>query len=134
MSTLYLVRHAHAEWTPDENRPLSAQGSEDANRVANTLYVVPISAIYSSPARRARQTIAPLAGRLGLFHDDLLLKLVGNESFGKIVISSGLKRDLLKALRARTVTATSLEHVGADRLGFRMSQERRAESVPRSGA
>ncbi len=66
MSTLYLVRHAHAEWTPDENRLLSAQGSEDANRVANILYEYPISAIYSSPARRACQTIAPLANRLGL--------------------------------------------------------------------
>jgi len=61
-----LVRHAHAEWTPDENRPLSAQGSEDANRVANTLYEYPISVIYSSPALRACQTITPLANLLGL--------------------------------------------------------------------
>jgi 2,3-bisphosphoglycerate-dependent phosphoglycerate mutase len=66
MSTVYLVRHAHAEWTPDENRPLSAQGREDANRVASILYEYPISAIYSSPARRARQTITPLAERLRL--------------------------------------------------------------------
>jgi len=66
MSTLYWVRHAHTEWTPDENRPLSAKGSEDTNRVANTLSEYPISAIYSSPALRAYQTIAPLAGRLGL--------------------------------------------------------------------
>jgi len=66
MNTLYLVRHAYAEWTPDENRPLSALGSEDANRVTNTLYEYPIIAIYSSPARRARQTITTLAGQLGL--------------------------------------------------------------------
>jgi 2,3-bisphosphoglycerate-dependent phosphoglycerate mutase len=66
MSTLYLVRHAHAEWTPDENRPLSTQGSKDANRVVNTLYAYPISVIYSSPARRAYQTITPLARRMGL--------------------------------------------------------------------
>ena len=66
MSTLYLVRHAHAEWTPDENRPLSAQGSEDAKRVADTLCAYPLRAIYSSPALRACQTITPLAGRLGL--------------------------------------------------------------------
>jgi 2,3-bisphosphoglycerate-dependent phosphoglycerate mutase len=66
MSTFYLVRHAHADWTPDENRPLSTQGREDANRVAYTLYEYPISAIYSSPARRACQTITPLAGQLGL--------------------------------------------------------------------
>ncbi|MBP1609045.1 MAG: phosphoglycerate mutase [Acidobacteria bacterium] len=66
MSTLYLVRHAHAEWTPDENRPLSTRGSEDAKRVADTLCTYPLRAIYSSPALRARQTITHLAGRLGL--------------------------------------------------------------------
>ena len=66
MNTLYLVRHAHAEWIPDENRPLSTQGREDANRVAHTLYEYPITAIYSSPAQRACQTIAPLAEQLGL--------------------------------------------------------------------
>ena len=66
MSTLYLVRHAHAEWTLDENRSLSVQGSKDANRVANTLYEYPISTIYSSPARRACQTVTPLARWLGL--------------------------------------------------------------------
>ncbi len=66
MTTPYLVRHAHAEWTPDENRLLSAQGSEDANRVANILYEYLISAIYSAPARRACKAIAPLADRLGL--------------------------------------------------------------------
>jgi 2,3-bisphosphoglycerate-dependent phosphoglycerate mutase len=66
MSTLYLVRHAHAEWTPDENRPLSARGREDANRVAYKLSEYPISVIFSSPARRACQTITPLAEGLGL--------------------------------------------------------------------
>jgi len=66
LSALYLVRHAHAEWTPDENRPLSVQGSEDAARVASILSVYPISAIYSSPSHRACQTITPLAKRLGL--------------------------------------------------------------------
>jgi 2,3-bisphosphoglycerate-dependent phosphoglycerate mutase len=66
MSTLYLVRHAHAEWISDENRSLSSQGRENANRVANILCEYPIIAIYSSPAQRAYQTITPLAGRLGL--------------------------------------------------------------------
>jgi 2,3-bisphosphoglycerate-dependent phosphoglycerate mutase len=65
MSTIYLVRHAHAEWIPDDNRPLSIQGIENANRVADMLCKYSISAIYSSPARRAYQTITPLAGRLG---------------------------------------------------------------------
>jgi 2,3-bisphosphoglycerate-dependent phosphoglycerate mutase len=66
VNTFYLVRHAHADWTPDENRPLSARGRGDAHRVADNLQQYPIGAIYSSPYRRARQTIAPLANRLGL--------------------------------------------------------------------
>lgn len=66
MSTIYLVRHAHSEWTPDENRPLSAKGIKDAVRVGNQLCKYPINIIYSSPANRACQTISPLAEQLGL--------------------------------------------------------------------
>ena len=65
-SVFYLVRHAHAGWTPDENRPLSGRGRADAERVADVLGGFPIAAIYSSPARRAWETFAPLAARLGL--------------------------------------------------------------------
>jgi 2,3-bisphosphoglycerate-dependent phosphoglycerate mutase len=66
MTTFYLVRHAHAHWTPDEERPLSAQGLEDASRVADVLHAYPIDLIISSPYRRARQTVEPLATRLNL--------------------------------------------------------------------
>jgi len=66
MTVFYLVRHAHADWRPDENRPLSAKGRIGADRVADALCPFPIVAVCSSPARRARQTIAPLAARLGL--------------------------------------------------------------------
>jgi 2,3-bisphosphoglycerate-dependent phosphoglycerate mutase len=66
MSTIYLVRHAHADWTPDEYRPLSVQGYKDANRVADILQKYPIGVIHSSPFQRARQTIGPLADRLNL--------------------------------------------------------------------
>jgi 2,3-bisphosphoglycerate-dependent phosphoglycerate mutase len=80
-TTLYLVRHAHSIWTLDENRPLSAQGFEDAPRVADILEPLPISAIYSSPARRALQTIEPLASRKGLTvktFEDLRERVLGN--------------------------------------------------------
>jgi 2,3-bisphosphoglycerate-dependent phosphoglycerate mutase len=66
MTVFYLVRHAHAAWTPDENRPLSDRGQRDAERVADLLQPFPITAIYASPAQRAQQTIAPLAARLHL--------------------------------------------------------------------
>ena len=64
--TIYLVRHAYADWNPEENRPLSARGRADAVRVADILEAFPITAIYSSPSCRACQTVAPLAARLGL--------------------------------------------------------------------
>jgi 2,3-bisphosphoglycerate-dependent phosphoglycerate mutase len=66
MTTFYLVRHAHAAWAPDEQRPLSARGVADAVRVAEVLQGQPVNRIVSSPYRRARQTVEPLAARLGL--------------------------------------------------------------------
>jgi len=84
LSVIYFVRHAHTEWTPDENRPLSTQGSEDAARVANILSKYPISAIYSSPSRRTCQTITPLAERLDLsihMEPDLGERRLGDEVF-----------------------------------------------------
>ena len=63
---LYLIRHAHAVWTPDVNRPLSERGQQDAQRVADLLSERPLDAVYASSERRAQQTVAPLAERLGL--------------------------------------------------------------------
>jgi len=84
MTTFYLVRHAHADWSPDENRPLSAQGSKDAIRLADILANHPVDLIYSSPATRARQTIIPFAERAGLqihVEPDLRERKLGNKNF-----------------------------------------------------
>jgi len=66
LSRLYLVRHAHARWEEDEARPLSSQGRRDATRVAALLESSSPVCIYSSPARRAIETVQPLADRKGL--------------------------------------------------------------------
>jgi 2,3-bisphosphoglycerate-dependent phosphoglycerate mutase len=63
---LYLVRHAHSKYSPDEMRDLSPAGHADARRVADLLERSDISRIVSSPYTRARQTVEPLAERLGL--------------------------------------------------------------------
>lgn len=65
-TTVLLIRHAHADWTPDEARPLSARGLADAAALAPRLAQEPISAVYSSPATRARQTVEPVAAAFGL--------------------------------------------------------------------
>jgi 2,3-bisphosphoglycerate-dependent phosphoglycerate mutase len=66
MTRLFLVRHAQADWEPDEGRPLSGRGRRDALRVAELLAPADVAAIYSSPARRAIETVEPLAERVRL--------------------------------------------------------------------
>ncbi|MGC9349052.1 MAG: histidine phosphatase family protein [Anaerolineae bacterium] len=66
MTTFYLVRHAHAQWAPDEMRSLSARGRADARRVADILIRYPVNLIVASPYNRARETVTPLATPLGL--------------------------------------------------------------------
>lgn len=63
---LYVVRHAHTDWTPDEGRSLSVRGRADAGRVAQVLAGLPLAAVYASSARRAQQTVAPLAAQCGV--------------------------------------------------------------------
>src|SRR5437667_10306579 len=70
---LYLVRHAHAgdpaKWTgPDERRPLSEKGRQQAERLARHLAAVrpELDVILSSPKVRARETADPIAQALGL--------------------------------------------------------------------
>jgi broad specificity phosphatase PhoE len=63
---IYLVRHAHADWGCDEARPLSESGHNASQVVAGILSGLPIAAIYSSPVRRAIQTVTPLSDRLGI--------------------------------------------------------------------
>lgn len=66
MTTFYFVRHAHANWIPDENRPLSESGLSKTPFVADILQQHPITTIYASPYRRANQTVELLAQRLKL--------------------------------------------------------------------
>lgn len=61
LNNYYLIRHAHSIYTPDEmNRPLSKKGFESLKKL-NILDTVTIDFIYSSPYRRAIQTVQPLA-------------------------------------------------------------------------
>jgi 2,3-bisphosphoglycerate-dependent phosphoglycerate mutase len=106
MSTLYLVRHAHADWTPDENRPLSAQGREDANRVAYKLSEYPINAIFSSPARWACQTITPLAEQLGL-------SISMEPDLRELKLGEGVFEDFFKAVKI-TWQNPSFAHPGGE--------------------
>lgn len=65
-NTYYFIRHAHSIYTPDEiNRPLSDKGQASLAQLEFLAYKS-ITAIYSSPYRRAIQTLEPLAQSLKL--------------------------------------------------------------------
>lgn len=71
MASIYLVRHAHAgkrsQWdADDELRPLSPKGWRQAEALADQLADAGIDLLWSSPYVRCRQTLEPLAARLGL--------------------------------------------------------------------
>lgn len=66
MTKVFLVRHAHSEWSRGEARSLSRQGAAAAKLLAGRLSAQPITAIYSSTSRRAVETVSPLAEHLHL--------------------------------------------------------------------
>ncbi|WP_404406313.1 histidine phosphatase family protein [Jeotgalibacillus malaysiensis] len=66
MTTIYLIRHAHSHYTPDEmHRPLSEKGVKDAAAVTGCLTYENIHAVLSSPYKRAVQTVEGIAGYIG---------------------------------------------------------------------
>ena len=65
-SDILLVRHARSapgDDVPEAEWPLSAEGSRQAEELARTLASRRIDHIYSSPYRRAVDTVKPLAAR-----------------------------------------------------------------------
>jgi phosphohistidine phosphatase SixA len=71
---LHLVRHAEAGRSPDEVRPLDDTGRRQAERIADLLADAGVGRVLSSRYTRCRQTIEPLAARIGVAveeHDDL---------------------------------------------------------------
>jgi 8-oxo-dGTP diphosphatase len=69
--TVFLVRHADAKsranWPhPDETRPLTRKGTHQAEGMVDLLRDRPIRRVFSSPAVRCVETVAPVANKLGL--------------------------------------------------------------------
>jgi phosphohistidine phosphatase len=63
---LILVRHAHADpGDPDELRPLSARGREEARALGEHLAAQAPALVVTSPLLRARETAAEIAKAAG---------------------------------------------------------------------
>jgi 2,3-bisphosphoglycerate-dependent phosphoglycerate mutase len=90
--TLYIVRHCKAAGqAPDA--PLTPEGIAQSAQLADRLAELPIRRIVSSPFRRATQSIAPLAERLGL-------PIATDERLAERVLSTADLPDWQAALRA----------------------------------
>ena len=64
---LILVRHAHADpGDPDELRPLSARGREEARALGERLAAEQPDLVLASPLLRARETAAAIAKAAGV--------------------------------------------------------------------
>ncbi len=76
-STDFLAGPRGRQWDP----PLSARGREQAELLARRLRsMAPPAAVYCSPLRRARETVAPFAETTGVeprFADDLMEAFIG---------------------------------------------------------
>lgn len=101
---LFLVRHGRSDFDSNDmtdtprgkqfDPPLSEQGREQAELLAKRLLVMdPPVAVYCSPMRRARETVAPYAEKAGVevrLEEDLVEANIGaweNKSFEEILES-----------------------------------------------
>src|SRR5699024_3109088 len=67
LTSIYFVRHAHSTYTPDEyERPLSEHGFQAMRTVTDLLQSEHIDEVYSSPYKRAVQTVEGIASFLGI--------------------------------------------------------------------
>ncbi len=132
LRVLFLIRHGHSDETSDDlvrtprgpqwDPPLDALGREQAELLARRLLLMerPV-AVYCSPLRRARETVAPFAERAGLevrFDEDLMEANVGaweNRSFEEILASDAELLHLFTNQRAIWHRAPGGEAVGAFR-------------------
>jgi probable phosphoglycerate mutase len=110
---LFLIRHGRSDESSNDlvetprglqwNPPLDERGREQAELLAKRLVLMERpAAVYCSPLRRARETVAPFAARTGVevrYEDDLMEAHVGeweNKSFEEIL---GSDPELLHLLR-----------------------------------
>jgi 8-oxo-dGTP diphosphatase len=118
-----LVPHMDAgdrdAWEGDQNvRPLTDLGRRQAAAMADALATGAIDALYASPALRCRQTLEPLAERLGLSID--ILPELGEEAWRRPDGWPDGPGGAYVAGHAAGRAMAGIEHVRADRTDGRV--------------
>ena len=94
----YLVRHAKAGsrngWIgPDEARPLTRAGREQAEAIMRELAERPVPRTLSSPYRRCVETLQPLATKLGLLVEEMTVLAEGEPAAAVVEFMTALPDD-----------------------------------------
>jgi TonB family protein len=108
LTTVILVRHAENRATPANDPPLTSEGLQRAESLARMLADTPISAIYTTPSARTRETAAPLAAAklltpvevaVGAAYPRDIVQKVHEQRGGTFVVvgHSNTTRDVLRA-------------------------------------
>jgi len=68
LTYIYFIRHAESDSSVKDSkaRPLTEKGIKDAQELAAQFANVPVSKIYSSPYKRAIDTMTPIANAKGV--------------------------------------------------------------------
>ena len=103
MKTIILVRHAKSSWDDfslkDEDRPLTDRGKKNAPDMAKRLLKkkVPIDAILSSPAERAKRTAEYFAREYDISKKKIILipelYMANNDAFVRTIRNAPEKAD-----------------------------------------
>jgi len=103
LKTIILVRHAKSSWDDfslkDEDRPLTDRGKKNAPEMARRLLKkkIPIDAILSSPAKRAKSTAEYFAKEYDIPKKKIILipelYMAGSDAFVKTIRNAPNKAD-----------------------------------------
>ena len=116
--TIYVVRHLQK--ATGDNPALTAEGEAGAQRIAGMLATKGVTAVFATPTRRAEETAAPLAKRLGISvtHYDpkspnaLVTMLASVRGAALVVGHSNTVPDLVAALGGAKPAAMSEQDYG----------------------
>jgi phosphohistidine phosphatase SixA len=115
MITVLLLRHADIDLPPaSDNPPLNAAGMERANELVRVAGTAGIAAAFTSSRVRTKQTVQPLAARLGIeprevSPPDVFAEEILSGTVGDVVLVAGHSNtipEMIAALGAPPLSST----------------------------